>query len=79
MIYCKFIIIVPCIFHVAVDTVTLSGESYVSYQLKKNFDELFTTLEMQFRTEAIETEYLFHAYGKDFFILEVTNTHFTTH
>ena len=37
------------------------------------FNELFTTLAMQFRTEATETEYLFHAYGKDFFILEVNN------
>ena len=59
-------------FHSAVDTVTLSGKSYISYQLKKSFDELFTTLTMQFRTESMETEYLFHAYGKDFFILEVS-------
>ncbi|XP_066917747.1 protocadherin Fat 1-like [Clytia hemisphaerica] len=55
----------------SVDTVTLKGDSYVTYQLKQNFDELFDQLSMKFRTEATTTEYLFHAYGNDFFILEI--------
>ena len=53
------------------NSVTLTGMSYISYKLKKDFDELFKSLEVHFRTER-EHGFLFYAFGdKDFFIAEV--------
>lgn len=54
----------------ASSSVTLNGASYVSYGLRRDFDELFSSLSMSFRTES-KTNILFYAYGRDFFIVEI--------
>lgn len=49
---------------------TFSGDSYMKVVLKKPFDELFTSLSINFKTESQLNEILFYANGKDYFIVE---------